>query len=115
MLTIEEEFRKGILFVRLRGTLNEDTVNFLKEEVTNVVKNVVIRNVVFNISELVSIDIYGINSLLEIYDICKKNQGMSLLCGVNNSLVKRRIDNSRINKYIYEVSDELTAINYINI
>ena len=115
LLDINLEFCKGILFIRLKGILNKNTVNKLKDEVNSLVKENGIRNLVFNISELESIDCYGINALLNNYELCKINHGQSLVCGINNNLVKHRINNSRLLKYMYETSDELSALNVINL
>ncbi|MBE6138301.1 MAG: STAS domain-containing protein [Firmicutes bacterium] len=115
MLNIGYEFRKGILFIRLSGVLTKNTVDKLQNEVTDMIKDNGIRNVVFNISDLNVIDIKGINSLLYNYELCKNNQGQSLLCGLKNSLVRHRIENSRLLKYMNETSDELSAFNIINL
>lgn len=115
MLDINYEFRKGILFIRLSGTLNKNTVEKLQNEVTDMIKDNGIRNVVFNVSDLNVIDIKGINSLLYNYELCRSNKGQSLLCGLKNSLVRHRIENSRLLKYMNETSDELSAFNIINL
>lgn len=114
MLDINLEFHKGILFVRLDGILNKNTVDKLDDEVTNLIKENGIRNIVFNISNLNSIDCDGINGLLNNYEICKSNNGKSLVCGLNG-LVKQTINNSRLLKYMYEATDELSAVNVINL
>ena len=64
LLDIDIEFFKGILFIRLNGVLNKNTVAKFKEEVNNLVEENGIRNTVFNVSGLDSIDCYGINTLL---------------------------------------------------
>lgn len=115
MLGINLEFHKGILFVRLDGILDKNTVDKLDNEVTHLIKENGIRNIVFNISNLNSIDCDGINRLLNNYKICKLNKGKSLICGLNNGLVKQRINNSRLLKYMYETSDELSAVDVINL
>lgn len=114
LLNINLEFHKGILFVRLDGILDINTVSKLDNEVTNLIKENGIRNIVFNMSNLNSIDCYGINGLLDNYKISKINKGKSLVCGLNG-LVKQRITNSRLLKYMYEASDELSAVNVINL
>ena len=38
MLSVGTEFRKGILFVRLKGELTKDTIDKLNKKVTNIVK-----------------------------------------------------------------------------
>lgn len=113
MLIINQEFRKGILFVRLLGVLNIDTVNYLKKEITSLVKDMKISNVVFNIKELDAIDISGVNEILLNYELCKKNKGISLLCGVNEN-IQEYINRSPIN-CMSKISDEISAINMINI
>ena len=72
LLNIDMEFKKGILFVRLKGVLNKKTIGKLHDEVTILVKDNGIRNIVFNISELISIDYYGINALLCNYELVKQ-------------------------------------------
>lgn len=113
MLEIDMEFRKGILFIRLSGKLDKTTIGKLNREVTELVKDNGIKNIVFNIDKLTSIDLKGINSLLYNYELSRMNDGKAMLCGVNNSLVRYRISNSRLFNYMYEVSDELSAIKVI--
>ena len=115
MLEINMEYRKGILFVRMSGELTKDTVFYLNEEVTKRIEENGISNVVFNVEDLTTIDIKGIHALFYNYEICHKNHGKTLLCGMNNHLVKHRIQNSRLLKYMYETSDELAALHIMNL
>ncbi len=114
MLECIVEFRKGIFFVRLYGELTKNTVSKLESEVTNLIKIVGIKNVVFNIQNLTKIDLKGINALFYNYEICKQNSGVSLLCGVNNN-VNYIIKHSRILNYIKETENELSAFKIIKI
>ncbi len=57
----------------------------------------------------------GINALFYNYELIKNNNGYSCLCGINNNLVKHRIQNSRLLNYMYESSDEIGATNIINL
>lgn len=109
------EFHKGVLFIRLAGCLNGSTIDKLKEEVTSFIKENGIRNIVYNISKISEIDCYGINALINNYNICKENDGQVLVCGMNDNIVRHRIKNSRLLNYIYEASDELSALNIINL
>ena len=115
MLDINMEFHKGILFVRLNGDLSKGTINKLNDSVTGFIKENGIRNIVYNINGLKNIDCYGINALLNNYEISKSNDGKSLVCGMKEDIVKHRIKNSRLLNYMYETSDELSAINVINL
>ena len=113
MLTVGTEFRKGILFVRLKGDLNKENVDKLNKRVTSVVKDSGIRNIVFNFSNLKSIDIKGINTILYNYELCRNNKGRSLMCG-NNDNIRKKLKKTRLINYIYETPDELSAINFKN-
>ena len=114
MLNVGTEFRKGILFVRLKGHLNKDTISKLNKRVTNVVKTNGIRNIVFNFSNLKSIDMKGINTIFYNYELCRNNDGRSLMCG-NNDKIRNKLKSSRLINYIYETTDELSAIKILNL
>ncbi len=109
MLDINMECRKGILFIRLGGELTKETVGKLNTEVTELVKEAGIRNIVFNVENLISIDMKGISTLFYNYELCKNNKGKSMLCGVEKTAIKQKIINSRLLKYMYEIRDELSA------
>lgn len=115
MLEIDMEFRKGVLFIRLTGDLTKDTVDVLDREVTQMILKNGIGNVVFNIRNLDSIDLEGIQALLNNYKVSTKYHGKALVCGLADSSVKRRIQNSKLLNYMFETSDELSAINLINL
>jgi len=53
--------------------------------------------------------------LLYNYELVRDNNGYSCICGIKNSLVRHRIKNSRLLKYMYESSDEIGALNIINL
>ena len=114
MLNVGTEFRKGILFVRLKGHLNKDTVNKLNKRVTKIVKQNGIRNIVFNFTNLKSIDIKGINSIFYNYELTKQNEGVSMFCG-NNDNIRNKLKKTRLVNYIYEIKDELSAIRILSL
>lgn len=109
MLDIHICFKKGILFVKLDGVLDGTTTNKLYQEVTSLVSENRIRNLVFNVSNLNLIDEKGIKSLMQNYYISSKNEGHSLLCGINNN-IKNKIENSSLLKYMLKTDNELDAI-----
>lgn len=113
MLDINFEFRKGILFIRLKGDLIKRNIQILDDEVTSLIKDNGIRNVVFNVSELDKIDLKGISRLFYNYELCKKNRGVSLLCCVNNRNILDKIKNTRLLKYMLQMNDELSAFDFI--
>jgi len=115
MLEINLEFRKGILFIRLEGSLIKETISLFKDTIKHVVKENGIRYIVFNINGLNKIDDYGIKALQNSHKITKENNGNSLICSIKEERIKQKIKKSRLEEYIYEVSDELAAFNIINL
>lgn len=107
-MKILTEYRKGILFVRINGILNKDSVKYLNTKVTKIVNDVGITNLVFNFNNLKDIDNKGINAILYNYEIIKKNQGNVFIC-LNNNKIKDKINRFHLSKYIGIVKDELSA------
>lgn len=108
-LKIYTEYRLGILFIRLSGRLTKDTVKKINNKVALVISNTGIRKVVFNVEGLSKIDYKGINSLLYIYELTKKNKGQVFICGVNmkiDAILKR----SHLFNYINLIPNELCAL-----
>ena len=108
------EFRKGILFIRLIGMLTNKTVPKLEREVTDLIFENGIRNVVFNVEQLSEIDMEGIHALLRNYEICNQYHGVTLLCGLEQTLIKNRIEDSMLLHYMDTTATELTAFDVIH-
>lgn len=113
MLRINMEFRKGILFVRLKGNLDKTTVNKLNKEVTNLISKNGIRNTVINLNELKTIDIKGINALFYLYELSSKYSGVSMICGLEDEKINNKIKKSRLLKYMFKTNNEIDALRYI--
>lgn len=115
MLEIDMEFRKGILFVRLNGNLTKDTVPILRKEVTKIIQDYEILNVVFNLEMLKEIDREGMESLLKHYELANKIHGKTIVCGITDTDLKKRMKQGKVFQYLYETSDELTAFEQFTI
>ena len=109
MFTYNMEYRENILFIRFIGSLNKYTIKCIDEELNNIIYNMGIYNIVFNLQELEEIDHEAIQSLIKWNNIINKRKGVSLVCGMHDS-VKR--DNLQC--YMKEISNELCAIKMIN-
>jgi len=104
MLNIDMEFKCGVLFVRLKGSLNRNTSKKLLDNLLPIITNQGIKNLVYNFSDLVSIDDVGNKSLLMGYDAILNNHGNVLV--VNN----------RFNlKYFKETQNELKALEILKV
>ncbi len=114
MLDINFEFRRGILFIRLQGSLIKNTIKDFDSCVTTLIRDNGIRNVVFNVSGLEKIDLKGISRLFYNYELCSKNRGVSLLCCVDNENIRDKIKGTRLFNYMTLVHDELCAFNFFD-
>jgi len=115
MLDINIEFRKGVLFIRLEGILNRDTIYKLNEDVLETIKNNGIKFIVFNLENLYYIDLNGINAIMNHYYTINQYHGKALICGINNSIVKSRINQSEMLNYFNETNNELSALKLMNL
>ena len=99
------EYRKGILFVRLKGNLNANTAPKFEEYAIPIIKDYGIRYIVYNLSELNSLDARGENALIKGGNEAKGNDGKVLI--VNN----------RVNSILdYDnVSNELVALDLLKV
>ena len=98
------EYKSGVLFVRLIGSLNKLTSYKLIDTLIPIITNQGIKNLVYNFDELKSIDEVGSKTLLLGYNAILNNNGKVLV--VNN----------RFNlEYFKEVNNELSALNILKI
>lgn len=104
MLKINMEYRRGILFLRLRGNLNANTVSKFEEYTLPILKNYGIKYVVYNLNELKSIDKSGIESINKSKKLIANNKGKVLL--VNNHNNDNQFD-------LHKISNELVALDLL--
>lgn len=81
MLKVLMEFRKGILFVRLYGVLNNTTIETFDNQVKEVIIESGIKYVVLNVDNLESISKEGVNEIKRLKKILKKTNGEFFLFG----------------------------------
>ena len=79
------EFRKGILFIRLKGDLNKDTIKGIIDKD--------FKYVVLNIDDMYSIDSYSIKYLNKIYNLYENNNNKVIISKKNE---KKRSNSLRI-------------------
>lgn len=105
MLKINMEYRKGILFVRLKGNLNANTAPKFEEYALPIIKDYGIKYIVYNLSELVCLDSRGEKALIKGGDEAKINDGKVLI--VNNNI------NSCLE--YDKISNELVALDLLKV
>ena len=108
ILEIDMDSKYGILFVRLFGELTKKTRKKLNNEVWNLLVNVGIKNVVFNLENLNKLDDSGFKTLVKCYNVCNHIDGNTMICLSKNKF------NYDLNSFNV-VPDELSAVNLINV
>lgn len=102
MLDIGMEFKKGILFVRLKGVINGDTSKTLEDNVIKTIKNNRIKYLLLNFEKTKYIDQYGISAISKMYHLIKIMQGKLIICGMKTII---NISNKPL-EYLYHVDVE---------
>ena len=90
MLKTNMEFSKGILFIRLKGDLNKNTI-----------KGIIDRDfkyIVLNIDNMYSIDSYSINYINKLYKKLEYTRGKMIICDKFNISRKLLKDIPKIEK-----------------
>ena len=104
MLNINYEFRKGIFFLRLFGNLNKETYKDKEIEIKDLIVNNKFKYIVVNTNSIKSIDLYGINYILEICNLSLENQGKLIICDKSN-IIRKLLNNNFPN-----IKDELEVL-----
>jgi len=113
MLDINIEFRKGILFVRLDGTLNQITVPKFENEIFSLIEDNGIGQIFFNLKTLEKIDRNGINALIKINNIVNKKQGLCMYCESEYIYVNEKIKHFYLKNYLKLEKNELTVLTLV--
>lgn len=111
MLDINMEFKKGILFVRLKGIINGDTTQLLDDHLTKLIEINGIKYLLINFEKVDYIDKYGIDIIIDNYHMISKNNGKMILCGFNKIINY----NISILENLYQIKEERNAFSIINL
>ena len=109
MLGITKEVYKGILYLRMDGTLNEKSIENWKEELDALLYQQRLHYFVFNFQEVKKLDKRCLssieNKLVEIYLNC----GKVAICGLDSPQEQSYLENENL----YFVKNEWDACNYL--
>ncbi len=107
MLDVNFEFACGILFVRLEGKINRDSVLSIESNLKDIIRKGGIKFLVFNVDRSI------IEERVDLFDECnlliKKNNGIMYICGLKNKIESVVSDSCGI------INNELAALNKIRV
>ena len=112
MLKSQFFIRKRILYLRLKGELDEESIELVRTRVTNLINNYKILFLVINCQELTFMDSTGIGFILGRYKELRRVGGKVVLCEANE-LVYRIISISGLNRIITYKRTEEEANEYL--
>ena len=111
MLDIDMEFKKGILIVRLKGKLDNETSFVLDNDLRCLILNNGIKYLLINVTNLDYIDERGFGVIKNNYFNILKNNGKMLICGFDKVLDY----NINLNNTFYQIKSEEGAYQLIQI
>lgn len=113
-MNILTEYRKGIMFFRIKGYLDKITYKKLEEEINVLIDNCGVNNIVINLEEVSKIDMKGISTLYHIYECIKQLKG-SLYLYLGNNEIKNTLKSVRVFNYMDLIDSELKAFDLVKI
>lgn len=87
MLKMDLEYQNGILFIRLKGNLNRRTKYKFDCYLNPLLEKHKIKKVIYNLSQLKSVDESGIDAVLKTKCIIRRNKGKIYLCEANDFIL----------------------------
>ena len=108
MLKMNYEFRKGVLFIRLYGSLDHKNIKKISTNIADLIAEFGLKYIVFNLDDLIYIDKEGVNFILKYHNIINNQNGKLIICDKNDQF-------SRLNhnKLIPNITYEIDAFHLI--
>lgn len=107
------EFRKGLLFIRLKGIFNKETGEEFDKKLKDLIIEKGVKYFVINLEKLKYIDDDGFRILKERYKDLVIHNGKLIICSYKDNLYKDEIDSNFME--CYKIDNELEAFKLINI
>lgn len=107
-LNIQMAIRKNLLFIRLRGELDQASTENLKFRVSEIVDKYYIKHIILNLEYLGFMDSSGIGFIIGRYAQIKKRQGKIVICSMND-IIERIFNLSGLKRICMVASSEEEA------
>lgn len=102
------EYKKGVLFIRISGSLDKINSYKLKREIIPLILKNGFKYVVLNLNEVNVLDDYGIEVLDEINNAVLRFNGKTTL--IDGKKIEKKIKGTLIDKILYKVRNERMAL-----
>lgn len=106
MLELDCYFIKGVLVIKMIGSLNSNTINKFNKETLDLVE-CGFTNMLFNLNDICEIDSNGYNSLLNNCRKIEKSGRKALFFGIDRKMFDSNNE--------YNIHDDINVLNYFKI
>lgn len=113
-LNIQMAIRKNLLFIRLRGELDQASSENLKFRVSEVIDKYYIKHIILNFEKLGFMDSSGIGFIIGRYSQIKRRQGKIVICSMND-IIERIFNLSGLKRICLVAKSEEEAQNYLEV
>ncbi len=114
-MSTDIEFRKGILFVRIKGILVGNKVRKFESEVIPILLGLEAKNVTLNLYDVKLIDKRGLDSIIKLSELVNnKNKGKLAICEINEN-ISNNFAQSDVFEYCFRTKNELTSLGVFSI
>ena len=111
MLDLNVQFIKGILIIRVKGNLTNDTSYILENSFNKVLKKSDSKYILLNLKDVEIIDKEGIRTVKRCFYKILKNGGKFMIYGMDEKFK----DDVKNNMNLYQINDERTAHRIVNL
>lgn len=113
-LNVQMAIRRNMLFIRLKGELDQASSEGLKIRVSEIVNKYFIKHIILNFEELSFMDSSGIGFIIGRYAQLKPRRGKIVVCAMNQ-MIERIFLLSGLKKICMVASNEEEAQDYLEV
>lgn len=113
-MDIDIDYKKGVLFIRIIGYFIRSNISRFEEKVIPIILELTAKKVSINLSNIVMIDNYGLESFIKISNIVNRFDGRVAICDINNE-IKKFMKRSDVFDYCFSSRNEKSVLGVLNI
>ena len=112
-MDIDIDYKKGILFIRIIGNFIRSNISKFEERIIPIILELTAKKVSINLSNIIMIDNYGLESFIKISNIVNRFNGKVAICDIND--VNNYIKSSDVFDYCFKSKNEESVVGVLNI
>ncbi|MBR2891837.1 MAG: anti-sigma factor antagonist [Bacilli bacterium] len=113
-LNVQMSVRGSTLIMRLKGDLDQSSIDSLKRKSIDIIDKYYIKNIVFNLEQVQFMDSSGIGFIIGRFAQIKHRRGRVIICSMN-SLIERIFNLSGLKRICSVVDNEEQATRLLEV